>query len=76
MKVETQEELTGLDKIKGVFNIKKENGEVSFQVNHQTIGDVITHLGKFNVTNITSTPPSLEELFMTHYEEEDGDENE
>jgi len=72
IKVETSKEIDGLDKVTGVHNIIRLDNEVAFQVDHDDIGTAIKYISQFEVTNMVCTPPSLEELFMTHYEGERG----
>ena len=65
---ETRKEIQDLESMKGVHNIQKKGETVSFQVDSENVGEVITHLSKFEIISLESMPPSLEELFMTHYE--------
>jgi len=58
--------------MKGVHNIKENGENYSFQVDNDNLGDVISYLSKFEILTLRSTPPSLEELFMTHYENKGG----
>jgi ABC-2 type transport system ATP-binding protein len=32
------------------------------------MGDVIAHLAPYGIVDLTSRPPTLEELFLRHYE--------
>jgi ABC-2 type transport system ATP-binding protein len=34
------------------------------------IGRTLSHLTQFDVSSLTSTPPTLEELFLRHYGDE------
>ena len=45
---------------------------ISFQVDQDKLGEVISHLSQFEILSLESIPPSLEELFMTHYKNEGG----
>jgi len=69
---ETSEEVSGLNEMAGVHNISKDDKAISLQVDSENIGDVITHISNFKILSLQCTPPSLEELFMTHYESEGG----
>jgi len=73
IKVETEKKITNLESVSGVHNIEVNNSETVFHVDHDDIGTAIEHISQFNITNLVCTPPSLEELFMTHYEGERGD---
>ena len=73
VKFEATKDVTGLENISGIHNIIRAEKEISFQVDHEAIGRAIEYISQFNITNLVCTPPSLEELFMTHYEGERGD---
>ena len=69
IKVETKKELN-LDKEKGIHDLQKDGDEYQFKVDNEYLGDIITYLSKHEIINLLCTPPSLEELFMTHYKQE------
>ena len=71
--VETKKKVTGLSKLKGIHDIEDQDGVLTFNVDNDNVGSIITHLSKFDIINLISVPPSLEELFMTHYKS-DGEE--
>lgn len=68
--VETKQPITQLDDITGVNNIVLNGLQTTFQVDSDNIDDALSHLVKFNVTNLISSPPTLEEIFMGHYGED------
>ena len=72
MTVETQNPIDGLEGMAGVHGVRKQQNGVSFQVDSQEIGSVVSNISKFGVTKIESTPPTLEDLFMRHYNTENG----
>jgi len=72
VEVETRKKIESLRSMKGVHNIKENGENYSFQVDNDNLGDVISYLSKFEILTLRSTPPSLEELFMTHYENKGG----
>jgi ABC-2 type transport system ATP-binding protein len=41
-----------------------------FDVDNDSLDTVLRHLTTFGVRSLTSQPPTLEELFLRHYEEE------
>jgi ABC-2 type transport system ATP-binding protein len=55
----------------GVHDLVTEpNGEgtrVTFDVDNDSIGAVLTAMSTLGVRSFTAAPPSLEELFMRHY---------
>jgi ABC-2 type transport system ATP-binding protein len=65
--VETSRTITGLDKLGCIHNLNYKGMMASFQVDSDKIDAVLAHLLQFNIRFLTSTPPTLEELFMRHY---------
>ena len=66
--VKARREIKDLETMKGVHNIHAQGEGVSFQVDSEEIGNIIKYLTEFDILSLESMPPSLEELFMTHYE--------
>lgn len=66
--VKTRETLSGLDELEGVYHIEEKDGEYSFQVDSEKIDAVIRHISQFGVVKLESSPPTLEDLFLRHYE--------
>ncbi len=74
--VETDSPATGLEQLTGVHGLRHENGRVHFDVDSDGLDDVLRRLVDAGVRSLTSTPPTLEELFLRHYGDElseDGD---
>ena len=67
VKVKTKEAFT-LDGMVGVHQVDTEEDYTSIHVDSSHLGAVIEHLSTFGIVDLQSSPPSLEELFMTHYE--------
>ena len=70
--VETETPVEGLSAMTGIHDIRKLNGGISFSVDTHELGAVMTTLSRFHIQKLESSPPSLEELFMSHYENEGG----
>jgi len=70
--VTTQKPVEGLEKISGVHDVRLTEAELKFAVDTKNINDALAHLTTFGITKIESTPPTLEELFMSHYENTRG----
>ena len=68
IKVETKK-ILNLDKIKGIYNIKKDKSVIEFEVDNLEINNIISELNKLEIISLVCMPPSLEDLFMTHYKE-------
>ncbi|WP_433247127.1 ATP-binding cassette domain-containing protein [Streptosporangium sp. CA-135522] len=52
----------------GVGNLAVDGNHVSFQVENQHLDKVMLLLAQAGILSLTSQPPSLEDLFMRHYE--------
>lgn len=65
-------EMTGdpgdLTRIKGVEDVSVEGNTVRAQVDGESLGDLIRALGDAGVRSLVSQPPTLEELFLRHYD--------
>ena len=68
--VETARPITGLAELFGVHDLVVDGRHAAFDVDTHQIGRVLTHLTSFDVRALTSTPPTLEELFLRHYGDE------
>ncbi|MDQ0430706.1 ABC-2 type transport system ATP-binding protein [Planomicrobium stackebrandtii] len=66
--VETREPIPALEGFKGVSGIQQKGQALSFQVDAGEVDQVIRYVSQFGVIRIESSPPTLEELFMRHYE--------
>lgn len=72
IKVKTKKELS-LKDLQGIYAAKPENDYTHFQVETEKLGETITHLAQFDIIDLESFPPSLEELFMSHYQNKGGE---
>ncbi|WP_433608844.1 ATP-binding cassette domain-containing protein [Prescottella agglutinans] len=65
-------ELTGdpgdLTRIPGVEDVRMDGSTLHCQVDADSLGALIRTLGDTGVRSLVSTPPTLEELFLRHYE--------
>lgn len=66
--VETKQPLTDLNEMRGVHGIVKNDRAFSFQVDAEELDKVIKYVSKFGILSLESAPPTLEDLFMRHYE--------
>jgi ABC-2 type transport system ATP-binding protein len=64
----------GLADLPGVHNAKIEGRRVSLEVDTPQLDGVLARLTKAGVRSLISRPPTLEELFLRHYEDESADE--
>ncbi len=68
--VETARPLIGLDQLPGVHDPKVDGSHAAFDVDTDELSKVLENLTQFHVMSLTSTPPTLEELFLRHYGDE------
>ncbi|AOY77135.1 ABC transporter ATP-binding protein [Clostridium formicaceticum] len=68
--VETKQAMPSLSELKGVHAMEKKDQALSFQVDTEELGNVIKYIGEFGVVKLESAPPTLEDLFMRHYNAE------
>jgi len=59
----------GLAELPGVHNLHVDGNRVQLQVDSAEIDAVLRRLASAGVRGLTSQPPTLEELFLRHYEE-------
>ena len=68
-------EITGdpgdLTRIKGVEDVSVDGNTVRAQVDGESLGELIRALGDAGVRSLVSQPPTLEELFLRHYDTTD-----
>ncbi|SDJ50820.1 ABC transporter ATP-binding protein [Salimicrobium halophilum] len=70
--VETSRPIDNLETWEGVHDVEKRQSGVSFQVDTERMETVMAELGAFGIKKIESAPPTLEDLFMRHYEGSGG----
>ncbi|MEU7905116.1 ABC transporter ATP-binding protein [Actinoplanes sp. NPDC049118] len=68
--VETAERLTGIEALPGVYDVVVEDHHARFDVDTAQLDAVVRRLAPLGVRSLTSTPPTLEELFLRHYGDE------
>ncbi len=63
---------TGLEQIAGVHDLVVEGSTVRAHVDPDSLDGLLAALGRCGVRSLTSAPPSLEELFLSHYAVEEA----
>ncbi|MEU9116564.1 ABC transporter ATP-binding protein [Streptomyces sp. NPDC048483] len=58
----------GLADLPGVHNLRADNSLVRFDVETDALGPALRHLDMRGVRRLVSQPPTLEELFLRHYD--------
>ena len=71
MVVSTERSIEGLGQLPGVYDLHEEDHGLSFHVDTEKMGAVISHLNQYGIKKLDSAPPTLEELFMQHYKKEE-----
>jgi ABC-2 type transport system ATP-binding protein len=60
----------GLTSLPGVHDLQVEGNRVRFDVDTKDLDAVLRQLTSVGVRSLTSTPPTLEELFLRHYSDD------
>ena len=70
MTVDTARPVDGLEQLAGIHDLLVDGTHAAFDVDTDELGKVLAHVSAFDVRALTSTPPTLEELFLRHYGDE------
>jgi ABC-2 type transport system ATP-binding protein len=62
-----------VSRIKGVEDVSFDGNTLRAQVDSESLGELIRALGDAGVRSLVSQPPTLEELFLRHYNSVDSD---
>ena len=71
--VESNETLNGLESVDGVHDVQQDQNEYTFQVDTEKMDAVIKFVSRYSIVKLESAPPTLEDLFMRHYEGAGGE---
>lgn len=66
--VETKETIPSLESLEGVHDLENTEQGLSFQVDSEEMDVVMKHISQYGILKLESAPPTLEDLFMRHYE--------
>lgn len=66
--VETKQPVPSFHQFDGVYDVEEKGQMLSFQVDGEVLNDVLQYLSQFAIVKLESAPPTLEEMFMHHYE--------
>lgn len=72
--IETKKVLTDLETLPGVHDVLQTGNEVHLQVDTAELDRAIAFISPFGILKLESTPPTLEDLFIHHYEQDLADE--
>ena len=65
--VETAQPIAGIEELPGVHDAVVNRTHARFDVDTAQLEEVIRRLAPLGVRSLTSTPPTLEEMFLRHY---------
>lgn len=68
--VETKSEMPELLNLPGVHDLENDHGVLSFNADGHETENIMNELSKHGIIRIQATPPTLEEMFMTHYKDD------
>jgi ABC-2 type transport system ATP-binding protein len=68
IKAELRRPPTGLESVPGLHDLAVDGTDVSFSVDAEQLDQALGHLTGAGVRSLVSQPPTLEELFLRHYE--------
>lgn len=64
----TEDEVAIMASVEGVHDFKQKGNQATFSVDNEYINIILTQAAKLGVKKFESVPPTLEDLFMRHYE--------
>ncbi|MEW9676714.1 ABC transporter ATP-binding protein [Lentibacillus sp. L22] len=67
--IKTKEPIASLTEQKGIHHLQEKDSEITFQVDTEEMDAIIRYISKFGILKLESAPPTLEDLFMRHYQE-------
>lgn len=66
--IETEADVNKMASVHGVFNFKQKNNQATFSAENKYINEILIEASKLNVKKFEVVPPTLEDLFIRHYE--------
>lgn len=76
--VEADDDLSDLNSFPGVHELTfndEQHRKAILSVDHDKVGTVVSHLSEKKIVDLTSAPPTLEDLFMRYYEHQGAGQN-
>lgn len=64
----TQGDVAKMAAVNGVHDFKQSGNQATFSADNECINDILSEAAKLGVKKFESVPPTLEDLFMRHYE--------
>ena len=66
--LETEGDVTHMASVNGVLDFEQKDNQATFSADNQHLSDILSEASKLGVKKFESAPPTLEDLFMRHYE--------
>ena len=66
--LETEEDVSRMKNIKGVHDFVQKDNQGTFSAEHQYLNEILIEATKLGVKKFEAAPPTLEDLFMRHYQ--------
>lgn len=66
--VETKQPVASIRQLSGIHELEAKGTELSFQIDTEEMDHVIRHISQFGIVRLECSPPTLEDLFIHHYE--------
>ncbi len=64
----TKGNVSGMTSVKGVHDFRQTGDQAVFSVDNEYINDILSEAVKLGIKKFEAVPPTLEDLFMRHYE--------
>jgi len=68
IEMETKEGIAVMADVAGVFDFEQDGNKATFSAEQEHLNEILLAAGKLDVIKFDSSPPTLEDLFMRHYE--------
>ncbi|WP_085523750.1 ABC transporter ATP-binding protein [Tuberibacillus sp. Marseille-P3662] len=66
--IATEGDVAEMASVNGVFDFKQKDNQATFSADNHYLNDILMEASKLGVKTFESVPPTLEDLFMRHYE--------
>lgn len=68
VEMEADGDVSAMADVAGVFGFEQDGNKATFSAEQQHLNEILLAAGKLDVKKFDSSPPTLEDLFMRHYE--------
>ena len=66
--IETESDVSIMKEVEGVHDFVRNGNEGTFSADHKYLNDILSQATQLGVKKFEAVPPTLEDLFMRHYE--------